>query len=280
VVHKLPVAKFATSPPCQRYEILFQDNSVKGDTTIHAWSWYFNNPVYPFDTLHDQIVNQRFDSVGKYDIFLAVTDHFGCTDDTVYDGFEVKPSPLASFTITDDLDGKPGKIRLNNLCEGSMDKAWKWDYETGKSTEREPVVTYTDDKRTYTIELVTWNDANCYDTTRLDYSFEYDNLFVPNAFAPDSYIIELREFKPKGRNLKDYHIMVFDKSGHMLWDDTELDEDGRPVNGWDGTFEGKPMPQDVYMWKIQATFLNNKVWEGSDAGTGAVSNMGTITLIR
>jgi hypothetical protein len=247
---------------------------------MSAWYWFFNNPEYPFDTLRTQSVKQRFDSTGKYEVYFKVVDKYGCADDTVYQNFEVKPSPVAAFTITEEVDGRPGKIRLNNQCLGAMDKAWKWDYETGKSTERNPEVTYTNDKQTYTIQLVVWNDINCYDTARMTYSFEYDNLYVPNAFSPDSYVVDIRQFKPKGRNLKDYHIMIFNKAGHLLWESEEIDEEGRPVTGWDGTFKGNPLAQDVYIWKIQATFNNNKVWEGTDSGTGTRSTMGTVTLIR
>jgi hypothetical protein len=116
----------------------------------------------------------------------------------------------------------------------------------------------------------------------------FDNLYVPNAFSPSSYNLGYREFLPKGLNLKDYHIMVFDKRGNLVWESKKLDCEntlpdhckGSPAEGWDGTFNGQPMPQDVYMWKINAVFRNNKVWEGSDSGTGSISNMGTVTLIR
>jgi hypothetical protein len=75
--------------------------------------------------------------------------------------------------------------------------------------------------------------------------------------------------------------MVFDKWGHLLWESIKVDETtGQPSEGWDGTFNGELMPQDVYMWKINAKFINGKVWEGSDSGTGSNSTMGTVTLIR
>jgi hypothetical protein len=81
--------------------------------------------------------------------------------------------------------------------------------------------------------------------------------------------------------------MVFDKWGHLIWESKKLDCDitpnsciGRPMEYWDGTFNGELMPQDVYMWKINAKFTNGKVWEGSDSGTGSISTMGTVTLIR
>ena len=91
-----------------------------------------------------------------------------------------------------------------------------------------------------------------------------------------------RVFKPKGMNLRDYHVMVFDKWGHLIWESKLLTDDGRymPLEGWDGTFNGQLMPQDVYMWKISATFKNGKSWEGSDTGKGSTTTMGPVTLIR
>ena len=76
--------------------------------------------------------------------------------------------------------------------------------------------------------------------------------------------------------------MVFDKWGHLIWESNLISTDGKgsPVEGWDGTFNGELMPQDVYMWKISATFNNGKVWEGSEAGNGSTTTMGTVTLIR
>jgi large repetitive protein len=59
-----------------------------------------------------------------------------------------------------------------------------------------------------------------------------------------------------------------------------LDSKGRPVEGWDGTFNGVLMPQGVYMWKISATFSDSKEWEGSDNGKGKGTTLGTVTLIR
>ncbi len=35
-----------------------------------------------------------------------------------------------------------------------------------------------------------------------------------------------------------------------------------------------------YVWKISATFIDNKVWEGMDDGDGNLKTSGIITLIR
>ncbi|MEI7663830.1 MAG: PKD domain-containing protein, partial [Bacteroidota bacterium] len=292
LVHNLPKAAFSNPAPCERYDLEYLDKSAKGDTLLSKWWWVMGNPLMPYDTLFTKNVSYRFDSAGTYRVYLKVEDLFGCTD-TVYQTVTVKTSPIAAFTISENYEGKTGKIRLNNESSGDS-KAFKWSFGNGKSsTEVSPVVTYTQDNLVYTIELVTWNALNCYDTTSLKYEFLFDNLFVPNAFSPTSMVLtakglELREFRPKGLNLQSYHIMVFDKWGHLVWESTKLDCDdagsanckGSPVEGWDGTFNGDLLPQDVYMWKINATFKNGKVWEGSDNGKGSGTTMGTVTLIR
>ncbi|MFZ4522051.1 MAG: PKD domain-containing protein [Bacteroidales bacterium] len=280
LVHKLPQADFSNTTPCQRYDILCNDKSVKGDTILSKWLWNLGNPANPYDTLFTQDVTIRYDSVATYVAYMKVTDKFGCSD-TVYKPVTVRPSPIAAFTVTDNVDGKQGKIKLNNHSSEDA-KAFKWTFGNGKSSvDKNPVVTYTADDKEYTIELVTWNDSLCYDTTALIYKFLFDNLFVPNAFSPTNHSGSLgcRLFQPKGLNLQDYHVTVFDKWGHLVWESNLL-QDGMPVEGWDGTFNGKPMPQDVYMWKISATFTNGKVWEGSESGKGSSTTMGTVTLIR
>jgi gliding motility-associated-like protein len=281
LVHKLPQAGFTNSTPCERYDVRYQNTSVKGDTIPTIWAWNFGNPLEPYNTLFTKDVTYRIDSAGTYLVYMKVQDKFGCWD-TVTKLITVRPSPVAAFTITDNIDGKQGKIRLNN--ESSDDaKGFKWTFGNGKtSTEVNPVVTFNSDAQVYTIELVTWNAGLCYDTTYLPYEFLFDNLFVPNAFSPTNLSGSLgcREFLPKGINLKEYHVMIFDKWGHLIWESKELTADGQPAKSWDGTFNGEPMPQDVYMWKINATFTNGQVWEGSDAGKGSTTTMGTVTLIR
>jgi hypothetical protein len=59
-----------------------------------------------------------------------------------------------------------------------------------------------------------------------------------------------------------------------------LDELGRPVEGWDGTYRGEPVQQDAYVWKISATFLDESIWEGKEYPKGKIKKSGTVTVIR
>lgn len=276
-VNKLPVADFVSSKACSRDYVQFTDLTTPGDTTLVYWLWTFGDPSRPFDSLSVENPAYVYPSEGLYDIFLKVGDQTGCQD-TVRKQITVLESPISAFTIIEDFDGIPGKIKLNNTSMNAS--GYEWDFGNGKkSNEEDPIIMY-DNDGTYVIQLITWNDNECSDTTLVDYEFMYHNLYVPNAFSPTNIIYDLRLFKPVGINLQQYHVQVFDVQGHLLWESNTLDDKGKPLEGWDGHYEGALMPQGTYMWKIEAVFKDGKNWEGSDIGKGTPATMGTVTLIR
>ena len=276
-VYKLPHADFSVPTICSRNSTTFLDLSKQGDTTITSWSWNFGVPSTLTDTSNEQSPSFAYKEDGRYKVLLMVKDSQGCYD-TATKTETVLRSPVSAFTLTEDVDGKYGKIQMNN--ESTNSKLYEWDFGNGeKSSDENPLVTY-DNDGDYQIQLVTWASNNCSDTTILEFNFMYHNLFVPNAFSPDNINLDVRYFKPVGINLKLYHIQVFDTWNHLLWESNKLDSKGRPLQGWDGTFNGILMPQGVYMWKISATFSDGKEWEGSDNGKSMGTTMGTVTLIR
>lgn len=276
-VNRLPVADFSHSDACSRDHVFFTDKTLPGDTLIGLWSWAFGDPFYQKDTSRIQNPLHNYALGGQYKVFLKAVDMSGCSD-TVSKTLTVLESPVSSFTLEENFDGMLGKVRMKNLSENAI--SYSWDFGNGShSTQENPIVTYAQDG-SYIISLVSWAANNCSDTTIYDYEFMFHNLFVPNAFSPTNIIYKVRLFKPVGINLKQYHIQVFDLSGHLMWESTALDDKGRPLEGWDGTYNGELMPQGNYMWKINATFKDGKSWEGTSIGKGSASTMGNVTLIR
>ena len=106
---------------------------------------------------------------------------------------------------------------------------------------------------------------------KLNVSF-FKGLFVPNAFTPQANSASIREFKPTGKSLINYTLEIFDTWGNMLWKTNEIDlEDGSPLIGWKGIkIDGTPIPQGVYVWKIEAQFSDGTYW----------NKVGSVTLIR
>ena len=105
------------------------------------------------------------------------------------------------------------------------------------------------------------------------------SLYVPTAFAPMNPAHSVRTFQPKGYNLKTCEISVYDKWGNLLWYSDAV-EDGKFVGYWDGRYEGKMMQSDVYIWKMEATFLDGLPWDGFDVGNGKKAKFGSVMLVR
>lgn len=105
------------------------------------------------------------------------------------------------------------------------------------------------------------------------------SLYIPTAFAPTNPAHSVRYFQPKGFNLKTCEVSVYDKWGNLIWFSDEV-EDGMFVGKWDGRYDGKMMEAGTYIWKIEATFLDDQIWQGLDIGDGKKSKFGNVMLIR
>jgi len=94
------------------------------------------------------------------------------------------------------------------------------------------------------------NELGCQamDTARIEIEPAF---YVPNAFTPngDNYN---QVFKPLFSGYLKVDVWVFDRWGNEIihWND--------PEEGWDGTFHGKPVQEDTYVWKIVATDFRKK----------------------
>ena len=125
--------------------------------------------------------------------------------------------------------------------------------------------------RDYRVCLVLETPLGCSDTICEDVNNNYfSSLFLPNAFTPEYNDGEAQVFLPKGKSLVLYDISVYDKWGNLLWRSDLLDEDGSPVESWNGTYkdEDKLVPSGVYYYVVnKAIFSNGESWPGKRRGT-------------
>jgi PKD repeat protein len=279
-IYGLPVAHYDNTAACTGDPTFFSDKTEKSlDTAaVVFWRWSFGDLTTMKDTSQLQNPKWTYPSTGDYSVRMIVRDHYGCID-TIDSTVRVNVTPLSSFTVENGYNGKQGQVKMNNATTGAS--SYNWDFGNDKySTEENPVALFTDDG-TYTIMLISTNEFNCADTTYYTYELLFKGLYVPNAFSPSGTNLGVRLFQPIGINLKQYRVTVFDMWGHQMWESTKLDDQGKPTEGWDGTFEGQLMPQGNYMWRISASFVDDSQWEGSDIGVStSQKTMGTVTLIR
>lgn len=264
------------NPICPYQTVKFSTHVVQpGTNPLYQWfkndlkvgsnaAFYIDDSLQDMDVVRCELTNTTM----KYGPITAVSNSITIRVETV----------IASFSISGNGGNVPGRIRLNNHSIGA--EFYFWNFGNGHiSQEKDPEVTFTEDG-TYRISLQAVNYLNCKDTCSYPYTVLFKGLYIPNAFAPEVTNGRGGRFLPAGINLKRYRIEVYDNWGHLIWESSALDEMGRPAEGWDGKFNGNPMPQGIYMWKVQAIFIDGTEWEGAGLGNVPGNAFGTVTLLR
>ena len=242
----------------------------------NSFVWHFG------DGTQSTVINpiKTYATDGVYTISQVVYNSPSCKDSVAQlAAVRVLDGPTADFTyLQTPLGIQIGEVEFLNASQGA--DSYIWDFgDSTFSTEVDPVHQFLNNG-IQTVQLIAINDLDCTDTIvkLVDINF-FGDLFIPNAFTPDVGTGEVAYFQPKGFGLREYRVEVYSTYGELLWSSSEL-LDGQPTERWDGTFKGKPLPQDAYVWKIRAIFQNGQAWEGMDDGSGNKSNIGTLFIIR
>ncbi|HOS85101.1 MAG TPA: gliding motility-associated C-terminal domain-containing protein, partial [Bacteroidales bacterium] len=134
---------------------------------------------------------------------------------------------------------------------------------------------------THTISLTAVNEAGCRNSISKEIFVDMTyGLYVPNAFAPLNPAFGVRTFKPRGFNMTEFQIYIYDAWGNLMYYSEGVDENGSPLAEWDGMYNGEFAQTGTYIWKIQATFVNGTTWKGSDNNLVNKSTFGNVILIK
>ncbi|MDX2002162.1 MAG: PKD domain-containing protein [Chitinophagales bacterium] len=229
--------------------------------------------------------SQIYIDTGRYSIGLIALSEQGCADTLeLMDTISIHGLPIADFSTFMDSSAYPfdGWVEFTNLSQAATSYWWSFG-DDNTSTDTNPSHQYPDIDW-YEPMLIASTEYGCTDTAAKQMYVMRKALYVPNALQPQHSGTDdlVKVWKPAGIGLKTYRAQVFDQWGKLLWESQAL-ENTRPIDAWDGTFEGKPCPQDVYVWKIDATFVDGSPWPGmtydADLG-GGTKTIGSITLIR
>jgi gliding motility-associated-like protein len=112
--------------------------------------------------------------------------------------------------------------------------------------------------------LIAFNVAGCTDTLCLPVTtIVVPGLDVPNAFTPNSGDVNSVIFV-RGYGIARLRFTIWNRWGQKVFETADY------RIGWDGTFQGKLQPMDVYAYTLEAEFFD---------GT-RTTKKGDITLIR
>jgi PKD domain len=277
-----PVVNFSADQTltCDTARVQFTNLTTNGSN----YEWNFgdgtlNNATNPFKSFPPR--------TAAYTVKLVASSTFGCKDSIVKPNLILaKVAPASDFFIS------PGPVitvprytfSFNNLTLNNSSYKYLWSLGDGTFATTRDVTRKYADTGNYAIRLIVLDTINnCSDTTtkiaRIDGFPGY--LYVPNAICPACIQSNLREFLPKGMGLKEYRLQIFTTWNELIFETRSLDSKGAPNQAWDGRFKGAVVQQDVYVWRIDAKYLNGTEWLGmSYPGDDKLKKAGTITVVK
>lgn len=90
-------------------------------------------------------------------------------------------------------------------------------------------------------------------------------LWIPNSFTPDRNGLN-ETFSGVGENILEYHMQIFNRWGEKIFETDHMDQP------WEGTVKGRPVQEDVYVYKIRFRNLCS--------GVRMIEKTGHVSVIR
>ncbi|MBK6944603.1 MAG: gliding motility-associated C-terminal domain-containing protein [Flavobacteriales bacterium] len=174
---------------------------------------------------------------GTYSV--TVNNGYCVQSDSIDIGFNPSPVNIAAHQFITCLDEKPGYVIID---AGNAGAQFNW--STGEATQ----VIHADTYGTYLIEVTNRYDCSMRDSIEVA---EYcpSTLYMPNTFTPNGDGLN-DIFIPVGKNISSVHLMIFDRWGGILFESND------PNVGWDGTYQGQLVKNDIYAWKLEYRFID------------------------
>lgn len=248
----------------------------------HVFDWNFGDGTST--VTNDTFMNHIYTQPGTYSVTLEVYSINNCGDTVLLpDTITIHVNPTASFDymVEESSQESDGVVDFTNTSQNA--DSYVWDFGDGStSIETNPSHMYGNVSQ-FDVMLIASTNYGCKDTAMKSIDVIKKSLYAPNAFAPDynsgSPLVQM--WKPTGMGLRDYHAQIFDQWGELLWESTALTPDLQPAEGWDGTYQGKTCQQDVYVWKIDAVFVDGTRWLGMTyPKEHERKTIGSVTLVR
>jgi gliding motility-associated-like protein len=257
-IHPQPTAAFVADSTsiCQNQFVRFSDNSNGADGVVNKWLWNFDNGQSSTQQLP---VAQTYSEARVFTIELQIENTYGCKD-TIVKPFTVYAYPVINAG-PDRVLLQGGEITIAAEASGNgLSYLWTPNQFLSSSRILQPVVSGLDlDEITYLLTVTAAGGCRISDDVKVAL---LKAPVIPNTFTPngdginENWTIQYLDVYP---NCK---IQVFNRNGQPVYEST-----GYKAPGWDGTYNGKPIPFGTYYYVIEP-------------GSGRKPITGYVTIIK
>jgi gliding motility-associated-like protein len=249
-------AQFATPPSgCVPYNAVFTNNSLGGLNFL----WDFGDGTT--STLDNP--SHLYNNVGTYVVRLMAFDSTSCNKvDSSTFTITVSPNPTASFSYNPNPPQENTATNFVNQSTGATKYLWHFG-DGDSSIEVNPSHIFPA-TATYNVCLNAANDFGCSADTCMDIRALIKPLVdVPTAFTPGRFGVNGR-ITVQGFGISEMHWSIYNRWGQKVYETNNI------KSSWDGTFNGKVQPLDVYTYTLDVTFSDGTKYKKT----------GDITLLR
>jgi gliding motility-associated-like protein len=234
---------------CYPVLIQFENTSPSPDVSYSVWD-YGNGNIDTVTGLNP--TSQWYEDPGVYTVNVELVTNQGCSFYgtfpnivNAYDypeaSFSLNPNPVTLYD--------PNVDAYNQSSSDAIIFNWSAPGATPSSgTNYDMEFTYPFVEEDYEVTLYVENQYGCSDTlTQVLEVIDETTIFAPNSFTPDgdkhneNWRVHIR-----GIDIFNYQLLIFNRWGEVVY------ESFNPNSEWDGTYGGKPVPEGVYVWRIQA----------------------------
>jgi len=252
------VAAFTVSNPCAGTPTVFTDASTTTGAPIIGWNWSFGTGA----TGSGPQTSTTFPTQGQYTATLTVFAQNGCSATTT-EVIDILSAPVAGFSIAGDPFTDNDIVFTDNSYGAS---SWQYDFGDGNgSLAQEPTHQYADAGQFIIVQTVT-NAAGCTDRDSLLIAIEENDILppkLPDAFSPNGDGVN-DVFFVRGGPFLTMDLKLYNGWGELIFQSTD------PLFGWDGTHDGTPSINGVYVYTVIATSVDGRDHDRS----------GKVTLVR
>lgn len=204
-----------------------------------------------------------FNNVGTYNVKLVAYDSTSCNKaDSVTFTITVSPIPIASFTYNPNPPKENTYTNFVNQSIGATSYTWNFgDGDTSNLVNPTHIFPAT---ASYTVCLNAANETGCSaDTCEIVSSLIKPLVDVPKAFTPSQAGVNSR-IGVQGFGIAQMQWNIYNRWGQLVFVSNNI------KTTWDGTFNGKLQPMDVYAYTLDVVFSDGTKFRKT----------GDITLLR
>ncbi|MEC7267684.1 MAG: PKD domain-containing protein, partial [Bacteroidota bacterium] len=237
-------ATFSLGPVCDEEAI----QPVLTSGSFNAIEWRFGDG----STSNLESPSHIYGGPGMYEVILTLTDSTSCNiqdADTLM--VEIYGNPRADFSLDSSVIEYGSLVTLTNLSQDY--DGLVWDLGDGNVINDDEVIEYLYERfgEIQPCLQAVIDGLPCADTLCKSITIEVNPLLgMPNAFTPNGDGLNDTAYV-EGRHIADLSYRIYNRWGELVFESNDINL------GWDGRFRGVLQEQEVYVYVVEARFIDN-----------------------